>query len=55
MNPQLTQDTFTHGVVVESLLTLATAQTIEGWATLTLSTQLLTGLSVRSIPVTVTG
>lgn len=54
MNPQLTQDTFTHGVVVESLLTLATAQTVEGRATLTLSTQLFTGLSVRSVPVTVT-
>lgn len=46
---------FTHGVVVESLLTLATAQTVEGRATLTLSTQLFTGLSVRSVPVTVTG
>lgn len=54
MIPQLTQDTFTHGVVVESLLTLATAQTVEGRATLTLSTQLFTGLSVRSVPVTVT-
>lgn len=55
VNPQFTQDTFTHGVVVESLLTLATAQTIKGQATITLSTQLLTGLSVRSVPVTVTG